>query len=76
MYTDVKSIQHNLHHVDPKKFVAIKEEVEIFFCASSIYPVALIDWVSNIFPIMKKQGTIRVCIDYQDVNHVCPKEKF
>ena len=25
---------------------------------------------------MKKQGTIRVCIDYRDVNISCPKENY
>ena len=25
---------------------------------------------------MKKQGTIRVCVDYRDVNHACPKYNY
>jgi len=25
---------------------------------------------------MKKQGTIRVCIDYRDVNQACPKDNY
>jgi hypothetical protein len=38
--------------------------------------VALIDWVSNLFLIDKKQGTICMCIDYRDINKACPKDKF
>jgi hypothetical protein len=38
--------------------------------------VALTDWVSNLVPIEKKQGTIRVCIDYRDINKACPKDNF
>ena len=41
-----------------------------------IYPIPLTEWVSNIVPIMKKQGTIRVCIDYWDVNLACPKYNY
>jgi hypothetical protein len=38
--------------------------------------VALIVWVSNLVPINKKQGTIRVCVDYRDINKAYPKDNF
>ena len=41
-----------------------------------IYPVSLTDWVSNIVLVMKKQGTIRVCVDYRDVNLSFPKDDY
>jgi hypothetical protein len=41
-----------------------------------IYLVSLTDWVSNLVPIDKKQGTIHVCIDYRDINKACPKDNF
>jgi len=62
--------------VHPKKAAAIKEEVEKLLHASSIYPVPLSEWVSNIVPMMKKQGMIRVCVDYMDVNQACPKDNY
>ena len=34
------------------------------------------EWVSNIVPINKNQGTIRVCIDFRDLNKSCPKDNF
>ena len=36
----------------------------------------LTEWVSNIVPVNKKQGTIRVCIDFRDLNRACPKDNF
>ena len=54
----------------------IKAEVEKILKSSFIYPVPLTEWVSNIFPIAKKKGTIRVCINFQDLNKVCPKDNF
>ena len=33
-------------------------------------------WVSNIVPVNKKHGTIRVCIDFRDLNKACPKDNF
>ena len=41
-----------------------------------IYPIPLANWDSNIVPIMKKQGTIRVCADYRDVNQAFPKDNY
>ena len=27
-------------------------------------------------PIEKKNGQIRVCVDFQDLNNACPKDEF
>ena len=58
------------------KAAAIKAEVEKLLKVGFIYPVPLMEWVSNIFPKDKKYGTIRVCIDFQDLNKSCPKDNF
>ena len=33
-------------------------------------------WVSNFVPVNKKQGTIRVCINFKYLNKACPKDNF
>lgn len=76
MYPDVKPVRQRLRQVHPKKAATIKAEVEKLLHAGLIYPVPLTDWVSNIVPVMKKQGTIRVCINYRDVNQACPKDNY
>jgi hypothetical protein len=75
-YLDAKPVRQCLRPVHPCKVAAIKLEIEKLLKAGFIYPVALIDWVSNLFPIDKKQGTIRVCVDYRDINKACPKDNF
>ena len=60
----------------PKKAAAIKAEVEKLLHVGFMYPVPLIDWVSNIVLVMKKKGTIRVFVDYRDVNQACPKDNY
>ena len=64
MYPNFKPVRQRIHLVHLKKAAAIKAEFEIFLRASFIYPVLLIEWVSNNIPILKNQGTIRACIDY------------
>lgn len=34
------------------------------------------DWVSNIFLVNKKHGTICICIYYCDLNIFCPKDNY
>ena len=76
MYLDVKPVCQQLRPVHPKKAAAIKAEVENFLRAGFIYPIPLMEWVSSIILVMKKQGTVRVYIDYRDVNHACPKDNY
>lgn len=33
-------------------------------------------WVSNFVSIMKKEGIIRMCIYFRDLNKVCPKDNY
>jgi hypothetical protein len=75
-YPDAKPVWQLLRPVHPRKAAAIKLEVEKLLKAGFIYPVALTDWVSNLVLIDKKQGTIRVCVDYRDINKACPKDNF
>jgi len=76
MYPGAKPVRQRLRPVHPRKAAAIKAEVEKLLKAGFIYPIPLTDWVSNIVPVTKKQGTIRVCVDYRDINRACPKDNF
>jgi hypothetical protein len=75
-YPDAKPVRQKLHPVNPKKEEAIKVEVEKFLKASFIYPIHLTQWVSNLVSVNKKQGMIRICMDFCDLNKACPKDNF
>src|SRR3954470_20570614 len=34
------------------------------------------DCVANVVPVAKKNGKIRICIDFQNLNNACPKDEF
>jgi hypothetical protein len=75
-YSDAKPIRQRLLPLHPRKVVVIKFEVEKLLKASFVYLVALIDLVSNLLSVNKKQGTICVCVDYRDINKSCPKDNY
>ena len=75
-YPMAKPVRQKLQQVHPRKDANIKAKVEKLMKERFIYPVPLKEWVSNIVPMAKKKGTIRVCIDFQDLNKACPKDNF
>ena len=75
-YPMAMPVWQKLRQVHPRKVAAIKDELEKLLNARFIYPIPLTKWVSNSVPVAKKQGTIRVSIDFQDLNKACPKDNF
>ena len=54
----------------------IKEEVKKQFDAGFLEVEKYLGWVANIVPILKKDGKVRMCVDYKDLNRASPKNNF
>ena len=52
----------------------IKEEVEKQLKAGFLTMIAYSDWVTNIVHVLKKDGIVRMCIEYRDLNWASPKD--
>ena len=55
---------------------SIESEVKKLINSSFIREKQHPDWVANIVHVPKKNGKIRICIDYRDLNAACPKDEF
>jgi ribonuclease HI/uncharacterized protein YehS (DUF1456 family) len=54
----------------------IEAEVNKLEKAGFIREVQFPKWIANIVPVRKKNGQIRVCVDFRDLNRACPKADF
>lgn len=54
----------------------IKEEIKRLIKSKFIRTARYVELVANIVPIVKKIGSLRVCIDFGDLNNATPKDKY
>jgi ribonuclease HI len=54
----------------------ITQEVKKLLAAGFIKPIQHPRWLSNIVPVKKKNGQIRCCVDFRNLNKACPKDEF
>ena len=50
----------------------LKRKITAGFIKVSRYP----EWVANVVPVLKKDGRVRMCVDYRDLNKASPKDDF
>ncbi|KAL0375685.1 UNVERIFIED_CONTAM: Transposon Tf2-12 polyprotein [Sesamum calycinum] len=50
----------------------VNKLIEVGFIQEVKYPM----WIFSIVPIRKKNGQIRVCVDFRNLNNACPKDDF
>jgi len=60
----------------PEVTSKVKEEIERLLGAGFIRTARYVEWVSNVVPVMKKNGKLRVCIDYRSLNSATPKDEY
>jgi hypothetical protein len=54
----------------------VKEEVDWLLQAGFIQPCRYADWVSNVVPVEKNMGKIRICVDFRNLNRATPKDEY
>jgi hypothetical protein len=54
----------------------VKKEIERLIEANFIRPCRYAEWISNIGLVYKKNGKMRVCIDFRDLNRATPMDGY
>ena len=73
---DCKPVQQKLRRMKPDIVLKIKDKVKKQFDAGFLQEVKYSEWVANIVPVPKKDGKVRMCVDYRDLNKASPKDNF
>ena len=72
----MKPIKQKLRRMKPKWTLKIKEEVEKQYNAGFLRVVNYLEWLANVVLKPKKDGKVRMCVDFQDLNKANPKDDF
>ena len=54
----------------------VKAKIKRLYDAGFIRPCRYAEWVSSIVPVIKKNGKVRVCIDFRNLNKATPKDEY
>lgn len=71
-----KPIKQTLRRFTPEILSKIKEEVERLLKCNFIRTTRYVAWIANIVPVIKKNGSLRVYIDFRDLNVATPKDEY
>ena len=71
-----KPVKQKLRRAHLDVWIKAKVELKKQWDASFLEIVRYPQWVSNIVMVPKKEGKIRVCVDFQNLNRASPKDDF
>jgi len=69
-------VRQKLRRTCPDMALKIKREVQKQIDAGFLMTVEYPEWVANIVPVPKKDGKVRMCVDYRDLNKASLKDNF
>ena len=61
---------------NPNVLDDVKKEAERLLEAKFIRPCRYAEWISSVVPMYKKNGKLRVCIDFRDLNKATPMDGY
>lgn len=71
-----KAIRQKKRHMNPQFQMIVKRELKKLLQDDFIKSMGIIDWISSIVLIKKKNGKLRLCIDYKKFNEHIYKDHF
>src|ERR1051325_7259 len=71
-----KPIKQMPRRFAPAILSKIKAEVERLLRCKFIRTTRYVEWLANIVSVIKKNGSLRICIDFRDLNTATPKDEY
>jgi ribonuclease HI len=73
---DTNPFRQNLRKINPMLLPIMEKEVKKLLDAQIIIPLRYSDWVANLVPVRKKNGEIRLCVDFRNLNRCSRKDNY
>ena len=71
-----KPVQQRRRVFAPERNKVVMDEVNKLLAANFIREVYYPEWLANVVMVKKVNGKWRMCVDFTDLNSVCPKDSF
>ena len=69
-------VKQKLGRLHPRWSLQVKEEIKKQLSVGFLLVVEYPEWLANVVLIPKKDGKVRVCVDFRDLNKAGPKDDF
>jgi hypothetical protein len=76
MNPKIKPRKQRQRKMSKERILAEKVKVQRLLDANVIKKVKYSDWLANVVLVPKKNGKMRICIDFTDLNKACKKDLF
>jgi len=73
---EVKPYQQKLRKFHPDLEPQMKQELKKILYAKIIFPIRHTEWVANLVPVRKKNGDVRLCVDFRNLDRASKKDNY
>ena len=73
---DTKHFRHKLRSFSPMLLPIMEKEIKKMMDSKIIIPLRYSDWIANLVPVRKKNGEIRLCVDFRNLNKCSRKDNY
>jgi hypothetical protein len=73
---ETKPFRQNLRQINPMLLPIMEKEVKTILDAKIIIPLRYFEWMANLVPVRKKNGEIRLCVDFKNLNRSSKKDNY
>lgn len=73
---DSKPFRQKLRYFNPTLLPIMEKEIKKLLDAKIIIPLRYSEWIANLVPVRKKNGEIRLCVDFRNLNKCSKKDNY
>jgi hypothetical protein len=73
---ETKPFRQKLRQINPILLPIMEKEVKMILDAKIIIPLRYSEWVANLVSVRKKNGEIRFCVDFRNLNKISKKDNY